>query len=126
MPKILVAEDEADIRELIVYSLTFSGYEVCTARNGVEAVQKALEEMPDLVMLDVRMPRMTGYDACVKMKSMEELRHIPVVMLSAKGQESEIQAGLRAGAYEYILKPFALNELVDKVEAIVGSPEPAE
>ena len=124
MPKVLVAEDEKDIRDLIVYSLNYSGFEVVTAADGKEAVQKALEEKPDLIMLDVRMPRMTGYDACVKIKAIEELKDIPVVMLSAKGQDSEIQAGLNAGAYEYILKPFALEDLVQRVEAIVGAPTP--
>ena len=121
MAKILIAEDEADIRELIVYSLTFSGFEVITAADGEEAVQKALEEKPDLVMLDVRMPKMTGYEACAEIKNSSELKDIPVVMLSAKGQESEIEAGLQVGAYEYILKPFVLDELVDKVRSIVGS-----
>jgi DNA-binding response OmpR family regulator len=124
MTKVLVAEDEKDIRDLIVYSLNYSGFEVVTAADGKEAVQRALEEKPDLIMLDVRMPRMTGYDACVKIKANEELKDIPVVMLSAKGQDSEIQAGLNAGAYEYILKPFSLEDLVQKVETIVGAPTP--
>jgi DNA-binding response OmpR family regulator len=121
MTKILIAEDEADIRELIVYSLTFSGFEVVTAADGEEAVQVALEEKPDLIMLDVRMPRMDGYEACVQIKNSSELQDVPVVMLSAKGQESEIEAGLQVGAHEYILKPFALDELVDRVRSIVGS-----
>jgi len=123
MAKILVAEDEADIRELIVYSLTFSGFEVVTAADGEEAVQKALEEKPDLVMLDIRMPKMSGYEACAKIKNSNELKDVPVVILSAKGQDSEIEAGLRVGAYEYILKPFVIDELVEKVRTIVdGSP----
>jgi DNA-binding response OmpR family regulator len=120
MAKILVAEDEADIRELIVFSLTFSGFEVIAAVNGEEAVQKALQEKPDLIMLDVLMPRMSGYEACAVIKQTNELKDIPVVILSAKGQESEIEAGLEAGAYEYILKPFALDELIAKVKRIVG------
>jgi DNA-binding response OmpR family regulator len=121
MAKILIAEDEADIRELIVYSLTFSGFEVITAADGEEAVQKALEEKPDLVILDVRMPKMTGYEACAEIKNSSELKDVPVVMLSAKGQESEIEAGLRVGAYEYILKPFVIDELVEKVRSIVDN-----
>ncbi len=75
--------------------------------------------MPDLIMMDVRMPRMTGYEACAQMKDMEEVKDIPVVILSAKGQESEIQTGLKAGAYEYILKPFAPQELVERVREII-------
>jgi DNA-binding response OmpR family regulator len=126
----LVAEDEADIRELIVFSLTFAGFEVITATNGEQAVQRALEEKPDLVMLDVHMPRMTGYEACVAIKRASQLADVPVIILSAKGQEAEIEAGLEAGAQEYILKPFALDELVERVREIVAeqkeSPNRAE
>ena len=120
MAKILVAEDEKDIRELIVFSLQFAGFEVVAAVDGVEAVEKALDFEPDLIMMDVRMPRMTGYEACAKMKTMAETKDIPVVILSAKGQESEIQTGLNAGAYEYILKPFAPDELIQRVRDILG------
>jgi len=121
MAKILVAEDEKDIRELIVFSLTFAGFEVLMAVDGEDAVQKTLENQPDLIMMDVRMPRMTGYEACAKIKDMPETKDIPVVMLSAKGQEAEIQTGLNAGAYEYILKPFAPDELIQRVRDILGS-----
>jgi DNA-binding response OmpR family regulator len=120
MPKILVAEDEPDIRELIVFSLKFAGFDVVTAVDGEQAVQMALQEKPDLVMLDVRMPKMTGYEACAAIKKSDELKEVPVIMLSAKGQHAEIEAGLEAGAYEYILKPFVLDELVNKVRAAVG------
>ena len=91
MAKILIAEDEPDIRELVLFMLRFAGYEVVAATNGEEAVQTALREKPDLILLDVRMPRMTGYDACRLMKANPDLRDVPVVFLSAKGQESEIQ-----------------------------------
>ena len=121
MAKILIAEDEKDIRELISFSLNFAGFEVVAAVDGQDAVEKALQEKPDLIMMDVRMPRMTGYEACAKMKGMDELKDIPIVFLSAKGQESEIQTGLDAGAYEYILKPFAPDELIQRVQEIVAS-----
>ena len=121
MAKILIAEDEKDIRELIVFSLQFAGFDVVPAVDGQDAVEKALEVKPDLIMMDVRMPRMTGYEACAKMKAIDELKDIPVVILSAKGQESEIQTGLNAGAYEYILKPFAPDELIQRVKDIIGS-----
>ena len=120
MAKILVAEDEADIRELISFSLTYAGLEVITAVDGEQAVQRAVQEKPDLIMLDVRMPKMTGYEACAAIKKTNGLQDVPVIILSAKGQESEIEAGLDAGAYEYILKPFVLEELVYKVKSIVG------
>jgi len=120
MAKILIAEDEPDIRELVAFTLRFAGHEVVTASNGEEAVQTAGREFPDLILMDVRMPRMTGYDACRVMKANSELKDIPVVFLSAKGQESEIQTGLEAGAEEYLLKPFAPDQLTDRVRAILS------
>ncbi len=120
MAKILIAEDEPDIRELVAFMLRFAGYEVLAASNGEEAVQAATRDVPDLVLMDVRMPRMTGYDACRIMKSTPTLRDIPVVFLSAKGQESEIQSGLEAGAEEYLLKPFSPDELTNRVRAILA------
>jgi DNA-binding response OmpR family regulator len=120
MPKILIAEDEPDIRELVAFTLRFAGYEVVTANNGEEAVQAAVREMPDMALMDVRMPRMTGYDACRAMKANPELKDIPVVFLSAKGQESEIATGLEAGAEEYLLKPFAPDQLTERVRAVLS------
>jgi DNA-binding response OmpR family regulator len=118
--KILIAEDEADIRRLITYILQYAGFQVIEAWNGREAVDKALAEAPDLVLLDVRMPRMNGYDACRALKAQESTRRIPVVFLSARGQEAEIKQGLELGAEEYILKPFAPDELYRRVEGILG------
>ena len=120
MAKILVADDEKDIRELIFFSLDHEGFEVLLAVDGEDAVEKALEQRPVLIIMDVRMPRMTGYEACAKIKGLEEIKEIPVVMLSAKGQEAEIQTGLNVGAYEYILKPFAPDELIQRVKEILG------
>jgi DNA-binding response OmpR family regulator len=119
MAKILIAEDERDIRDLVAFTLRFAGYEVYTAVNGEEAVEMAFSFSPDLVLMDVRMPRMTGYEACKALKADPELQHIPVVFLSAKGQESEIQLGMDAGAEEYLLKPFAPDELTNRVKAIL-------
>jgi len=120
MAKILIAEDEPDIRDLVAFTLRFAGYEVVTASNGEDAVILAPKEVPDLILMDVRMPRMTGYDACRLIKTEERLRDIPVVFLSAKGQESEIQTGLGAGAEEYLLKPFAPDQLIDRVRSILA------
>jgi DNA-binding response OmpR family regulator len=120
MPKILIAEDEPDIRDLIAFTLRFAGYEVATANNGEEAVQMASREFPDLILMDVRMPRMTGYDACRVMKADPELKDIPIVFLSAKGQESEIKTGMDVGAEDYLLKPFAPDQLTDRVRAILA------
>jgi CheY-like chemotaxis protein len=120
MTKILIAEDEPDIRDLIAFTLRFAGYEVVTAANGKEAVELAPKEMPDMILMDVRMPIMTGYDACKQFKADPALKHIPVVFLSAKGQESEIQAGLEAGAEEYLLKPFGPSELTESIRRILS------
>ncbi len=120
MAKILIAEDEPDIRELVAFMLRFAGYEVLAASNGEEAVQTATRDTPDLILMDVRMPRMTGYDACRLMKANPDLRDVPVVFLSAKGQESEIQSGLDAGAEEYLLKPFSPDELTNRVRSILS------
>ena len=119
MTKILIAEDERDIRELVSFSLQFGGFVVVQAANGAEAVERAQAEKPDLILMDVRMPKMTGYEACKQMKQIPELRDIPVVFLSAKGQETEIQTGLEVGAEEYILKPFAPDELVKQVQIVL-------
>jgi len=120
MAKILIAEDERDIRDLITFTLRFAGHEVIATTNGEEAFQKAQEVIPDLIMMDVRMPRMTGYDACRQMKEIDALKSVPVVFLSAKGQDAEVQAGLEAGAVEYILKPFAPDELTARVTKILA------
>ena len=120
MTKILIAEDERDIRDLITYTLQFAGYEVVSAGDGEEAVKLALQEIPDLVLLDVRMPRMTGYEACKAIKADEKTKGIPVVFLSAKGQEAEIQAGMQAGAVEYMVKPFSPDQLTALVQVVLA------
>lgn len=120
MAKILIAEDERDIRELVAFTLKFAGHTVVQAANGEEAYLLAQQEMPDLVLSDVRMPKMTGYEACAKLKANPATQHIPVIFLSAKGQESEVQTGLAVGADEYLLKPFAPDMLTRKVAEILA------
>lgn len=120
MAHILIAEDERDIRELINFTLMFAGHTVTQAANGEEAVEKAVTAKPDLIMMDVRMPRMTGYEACRKIKAIDDLKHIPVVFLSAKGQDEEMQMGKEVGAYAYILKPFAPEDLQRRVNEILS------
>ncbi|HJX81013.1 MAG TPA: response regulator, partial [Candidatus Udaeobacter sp.] len=120
MAKILIAEDERDIRDLVAFTLRFAGHEVSAAANGEEAVELATQVNPDLILMDVRMPRMTGYEACKVMKANPDLKDIPVVFLTARGQETEIQQGLEAGAEEYLLKPFAPDQLTTRVKAILA------
>lgn len=119
-PLVLVAEDERDIRELIVIALELEGFNVVEVPNGEEAVKKAKEIKPDLILMDVRMPKMTGYEACKALKAEEATKEIPVVFLSAKGQEAEVNTGLELGAEEYLLKPFAPDELSGRVTKILG------
>lgn len=119
MAKILVAEDERDIRDLITFTLQFAGHEVVAAANGEEAVIKTRAELPDLVILDVRMPKMTGYEACRLIKVDDITHDIPVVFLSAKGQEAEIKTGIISGADEYILKPFSPDQLAERIKTIL-------
>lgn len=120
MARILIAEDEPDIRNLITFTLQFAGHEVIPTANGEEAWQRAVKEIPDLILLDVRMPRMTGYEACIQIKAEQTTKDIPVVFLSAKGQESEVQTGLEAGATEYILKPFSPDQLTERLRTILA------
>ena len=120
MVKILIAEDERDIRELILFTLKFSGFEVEVARDGSEAVEKAQQDEFDLILMDVRMPRMTGYEACDKLKEIESTKDIPIVFLSAKGQDAEVKQGIQVGAEDYILKPFAPDHLTSQIKKILA------
>ncbi len=121
MARILIAEDERDIRDLVEFTLKFAGHEVFKASNGAEAVEMAPDVKPDLILMDVRMPKMTGYEACRALKELDEVKGIPVVFLSAKGQDVEMKTGLEAGAIDYILKPFAPDELTRRVAEILQS-----
>jgi CheY-like chemotaxis protein len=120
MPRIVIAEDEPDIRDLITFTLRFAGFEVTAGSNGEEGYELAKREKPDIIMMDVRMPKMTGYEACRKIKADPEIADIPFVFLSAKGQESEIETGIAAGAVEYMLKPFAPDQLVTRLKEILA------
>ena len=119
MPTILVAEDEKDIRELIAFTLRFGGFEVEEAANGIEAVEKARKLRPDLIILDVRMPKKTGYEACQELKEADETKDIPIVFLSAKGQKAEIKEGMKLGAVDYIIKPFEAEQLPKRMAEIL-------
>jgi len=126
MPKILVADDERDIRELIGFTLRFAGFEVVLVADGIEAIEQAPLEQPDLILLDVRMPKVTGYDVCRHLKEDPATSAIPIVFLSAKGQEGEIQEGLNSGAVEYIVKPFTPDDLTEQVREVLQRVEISE
>ena len=120
MFKILIAEDERDILELITFTLQYGGYQVIPTSNGIQAWEQARSELPSLVLLDIRMPGISGYEVCKLMKSNHQTSHIPVIFLSAKGQESEINTGYETGAVDYILKPFAPDQLLSRIEEILN------
>ncbi|HZD10183.1 MAG TPA: response regulator [Candidatus Binatia bacterium] len=119
MAKILIAEDDLDIRELVVLTLQFHGHQVISASDGVQALEKAQQDSFDLILMDVRMPRMTGYEACRRLREIDATRDTPIIFLSAKGQEAEIQAGMDAGATQYILKPFAPDNLATRIKDVL-------
>lgn len=120
MAKILVADDERDIRDLIAITLQFAGHEVITTANGEDAVNEAKKIKPDLILLDVRMPKIDGYEACRLIKENPNLKDVPIIFLSAKGQTSEISKGLEVGADEYILKPFSPVDLTKKINQMLS------
>lgn len=121
MAKILIADDERDIRDLVAFTLRFAGHEVIATSNGEEALQVAQTNLPDLILLDVRMPRLSGYDACRQLKEIPATQAIPIVFLSAKGQEAEVNLGMQSGAVEYIIKPFSPDDLLKRVKEILAN-----
>lgn len=114
--RILIADDDPVILRLLQVNLELEGYDVVTANNGQEAVDAAGAEKPDLVILDIMMPRLDGYQACEQLKSDDATRHIPVIFLSAKAQQGDIERGKSYGVAEYLTKPFDPSELLEVVE----------
>jgi len=117
--KILVVEDDKDILELVNYNLTREGYEVVTAKTGEEGLHRVSVENPDLIILDLMLPGMDGLDVCKRVKSGKETKQTRIVMLTAKGEESDIVTGLELGADDYITKPFSPKVLVARIRAVL-------
>ncbi len=121
MAHILIAEDERDIRELLTITLAVMGeHQVTPASDGEEAVRLAQEVMPDMILLDMRMPKMDGLQACRALKAIPGVSSIPVVILSGRGLDDEVQAGLDSGAVSYIVKPFAPDELLAEINNLLA------
>jgi DNA-binding response OmpR family regulator len=120
--KIVLAEDEPQIARLIEFKLKKEGYSVTWKENGEEALKAIKTEEPDLVILDVMMPVMDGYEVLRRLKEDENLKSIPVVMLTARAQEKDVVKGINLGAEDYITKPFHPAELLARVKRIVGKP----
>ncbi len=120
--KILVVDDEVNITQILEFSIGAEGYEVITAANGEEAIDKARREQPDLIILDIMMPKIDGYEACRILKANPLTKGIPVVLLTAKGRDIDKRLGYEGGATDYIIKPFSPNKLVDRIhQLLVGS-----
>jgi len=118
--RILVVDDEIYIVHILDFSLGMEGYEVVTALDGEEALRKATESKPDLIVLDIMMPKMDGYETCKALKADERTKDIPVILLSAKGRNVDMQTGYDVGADEYITKPFSPRKLVDRINTMLG------
>jgi len=114
--RILIVDDEKDIAETTRFRLEFEGFECLMARDGEEALIKAKKGNPDLILLDIMMPKMNGYQVCRLLKSDEKYRHIPIIMLTAKAQESDKFWGKESGADDYITKPFKMEKLIEKIQ----------
>jgi two-component system alkaline phosphatase synthesis response regulator PhoP len=117
--KILLVDDEPDILEIVGYNLTQEGYQVVTASNGKEAVQKAKKELPQLIIMDVMMPEMDGMEACEQIRKLPELSHVIITFLTARNEDYSQVAGFEAGADDYIAKPIKPKVLVSKVKALL-------
>ena len=119
MKTVLIADDEPNIVTALEYLMESSGYRVLIACNGEEALRQVAAHLPDLVLLDVMMPVISGYQVCERMRERPEWRHIKIVMLTAKGRDVEVAKGLSAGADLYVTKPFSTRDLLSKVRGLI-------
>jgi two-component system phosphate regulon response regulator PhoB len=124
-PSILVAEDEGALVTLLRYNLEREGYRVLEARDGEEALLVAAEEQPDLVVLDWMLPQLSGIEVCRRLRSRQETRNVPIIMLTARGEESDRIRGLDTGADDYLTKPFSMTELLARLRAVLRRIRPS-
>lgn len=117
--RVLVVDDEPNIAKIVKKQLEVSGYDVIVAVDGEMALTKVREEHPDVILLDVMLPKRNGYEVLGILKQDEQLKHIPVMMLTARAQQQDQQASLEHGADAYLAKPFQLEELVEQVKALL-------
>jgi DNA-binding response OmpR family regulator len=117
--RVLVADDDADILALVAFRLERSGYEVLLATDGEEALRLAVEESPDLAVLDVMMPRMDGYEVTRRIRDNEATSRLPIILLTARAQQSDVDQGMLAGADDYVKKPFSPQELRARIQAVL-------
>ena len=119
MAKIVVADDDADIRELVVFKLQQGGHDVVPVGDGAAAVEACRAERPDLAVLDVMMPGMSGIDACRELRADADLAGIAVILLTARAQRADVERGFDVGADDYVVKPFSPRELASRVTAVL-------
>ncbi|WP_227764669.1 response regulator transcription factor [Zhaonella formicivorans] len=117
MAKILVVDDEQAILELLIFNIQQAGYEAMAATDGFAAIDKALEEKPDLIVLDIMLPGIDGFEVCRRIRAVPNLQEIPIIFLSAKAEEFDKVIGLELGADDYVTKPFSPRELVARIKA---------
>jgi two-component system, OmpR family, alkaline phosphatase synthesis response regulator PhoP len=116
---VLVIEDEADILELVIYNLSREGFAASGCRDGLEGLRRAQKDLPGLILLDLMLPGLDGIEICRRLRADAATRHIPVIMVTAKGEESDIVLGLSMGADDYVTKPFSPRELLARVRAVL-------
>lgn len=124
MSLVLIADDDIDICELVAFKLERAGHRVIAANDGDEALERLREQTPDLVLLDIMMPRRTGIEVCQALRQDPATAGVPVIMLTAKAQEADVERGFEAGANDYIVKPFSPRELLTRVNTMLGRPAP--
>ena len=119
-PLVLAADDDEDILDLVAFRLERSGYTVLVARDGEEALKLAAKELPDLAVLDVMMPKVDGFEVTRRLRADEATSRMPIILLTARSQDADVQQGFEAGADDYLRKPFSPQELRARVQAILG------
>ena len=119
-PLVLAADDDQDILDLVVFRLERSGYSVIGAHDGAEALEMAVNEVPDLAVLDVMMPKLDGFEVTRRLRAEAATSRMPIILLTARAQDADVQRGFDAGADDYIRKPFSPEELRARVQAILG------
>ncbi len=124
MPCILIVEDEKDLQDVLTYNLKAAGYTVLLANDGGGVVELAAEKLPDLVLLDLMLPDVSGLDVCRALKSHTKTKHIPVMMVTAKGEEIDRVVGFELGADDYMVKPYSTRELLLRVQVILRRGQP--
>ncbi|HET6500088.1 MAG TPA: response regulator [Amycolatopsis sp.] len=120
MARVLIVDDDADIRDLVAVKLSASGYDVVTAEDGVAGLAAARREHPDVLVSDVMMPGMSGIDVCRELRREPETANLPIILLTARAQDGDVESGFASGADDYLIKPFNPQELLHRISALLN------